>query len=139
MLDVDHDAFGALRLGDASRAVLKGTRTVTLRKPAKGRAAKVKAARSTAVGATAADLDAVESVLWDRLREWRSETAKAHGVPAYVVFHDATLLELARACPGTLARLSDVPGIGAAKLERYGQSILKICQTHAAEHGLVAR
>ncbi len=139
MLEVDHDAFGALRLGDASRDVLKGTRTVTLRKPAKGRIARTKAARSTPVGVTAADLDAVETVLWDRLRAWRSETANAHGVPAYVVFHDATLLELARACPGSLGRLSDVPGIGAAKLERYGQSILKICQTHAAEHGSVAR
>ena len=138
MLEVDHDAFGALRLGAASREVLKGIRTVTLRKPAKGKAAKVRVTRSIAVGVTAADLDAVETALWDRLRVWRSETAKAHGVPAYVVFHDATLLELARACPGTLARLTDVPGIGAAKLERYGQSILKICQTHAADHGLLA-
>ena len=60
-------------------------------------------------------------------------------MPAYVVFHDSTLLELARACPGTLGGLSSVPGIGAAKLERYGQSILKICQDHAAEHGLAAR
>ena len=139
MLEVDHDAFGALRLGEGSRDVLKGTRAITLRKPAKGRAAKVKVARSTtAAGATAADLDAVQTVLWERLRAWRSETAKAHGVPAYVVFHDATLLELARACPGSLGRLSAVPGIGAAKLERYGQSILQICQTHAADHGLVA-
>ena len=138
MLDVDHDAFGALRLGEASREVLKGTRRVTLRKPAKGRSPKVKVARSTASGVTAADLDAVENLLWDRLRNWRSEAATAHGVPAYVVFHDSTLLELARSCPGSLARLADVPGIGAAKLERYGQSILKICQDHAAEHGLVA-
>ena len=73
------------------------------------------------------------------LERWHSETAKMHGVPAYVIFHDATLIEIARACPGSLARLRDIPGIGAAKLDRYGQALLEICRVHAAEHGLTAQ
>ena len=134
MLDVDHSGFGALRLGAASRPVLKGTQTVMLRKQAEGRPA-----ARTRVAAPAAGFDVAGNTLWERLRAWRSETAKAHGVPAYVIFHDATLLELARACPGSLARLRGVPGIGAAKLDRYGQALLEICRAHAAEHGLVAQ
>jgi ATP-dependent DNA helicase RecQ len=60
-------------------------------------------------------------------------------VPAYVIFHDATLIEITRACPDSLERLQSVPGIGSAKLERYGQALLNICRTHAAEHGLSAQ
>ena len=133
MLDVDHSGFGALRLGEASRPVLKGTQSVMLRKQAERRAARPRAA------APAAGLDVGGNTLWERLRAWRSETAKAHRVPAYVIFHDATLLELARACPGSLGRLRDVPGIGDAKLDRYGQALLEICRAYAAEHGLVAQ
>jgi ATP-dependent DNA helicase RecQ len=133
MLDVDHSGFGALRLGEASRPVLKGTQSVMLRKQAEGRPARPR------IAAPAAGLDVAGNKLWERLRAWRSETAKAHGVPAYVIYHDATLLELARACPGSLGRLRSVPGIGAAKLDRYGQALLEICRTHAAEHGLLAQ
>ena len=133
MLDVDHSGFGALRLGEASRPVLKGTQSVMLRKQAEGRPARPR------VAAPAAGLDVARNKLWERLRAWRSETAKAHGVPAYVIYHDATLLELSRACPGSLGRLRSVPGIGAAKLDRYGQALLEICRAHAAEHGLVAQ
>jgi superfamily II DNA helicase RecQ len=104
-----------------------------LRKQAEGRPARPR------VAAPAAGLDVAGNKLWERLRAWRSETAKAHGVPAYVIYHDATLLELARACPGSLGRLRGVPGIGAAKLDRYGQALLEICRAHAAEHGLVAQ
>ena len=133
MLDVDHSGFGALRLGEASRPVLKGTQSVMLRKQAERRPARPR------VAAPAAGLDLAGNTLWERLRAWRSETAKAHGVPAYVIFHDATLLELARACPGSLGRLRGVPGVGAAKLDRYGEALLEICRAHAAEHGLVAQ
>jgi superfamily II DNA helicase RecQ len=108
MLDVNHSGFGALRLGEASRPVLKGTQSVMLRKQAEGRPARPR------VAAPAAGLDVAGNTLWERLRAWRSGTAKAHSVPAYVIFHDATLLELARACPGSLGRLRGVPGIGAA-------------------------
>jgi ATP-dependent DNA helicase RecQ len=133
MLEVDHTGFGALRLAEASRPVLRGAQTVMLRKQAEGRPARAR------VAAPAAGLAGYSNALWERLRAWRSETAKTHGVPAYVIFHDATLIEIARACPGSLARLRDVPGIGAAKLDRYGEALLEICRVHAAEHGLTAQ
>ena len=132
MLEVDHGSFGALRLAEASRPVLKGAQTVMLRKQAEARPARARATMPEA------SLDATASALWERLRVWRSETAKAHAVPAYVIFHDATLVEIARSCPRNLARLRDVPGIGAAKLERYGQDLVAICLAHATEHGLAA-
>jgi ATP-dependent DNA helicase RecQ len=133
MLEVDHTGFGALRLAEASRPVLRGAQTVMLRKQVESRPAQARAA------APAAGLGGDGNAVWERLRAWRSETAKAHGVPAYVIFHDATLIEIARACPGSLARLRDVPGIGAAKLDRYGEALLEICRVHAAEHGLTAQ
>jgi ATP-dependent DNA helicase RecQ len=133
MLEVDHGGFGALRLSEASRPVLRGTQRVMLRKQAEGRPAR------TRIAAPAAGLDSAGNALWERLRAWRSETAKAHRVPAYVILHDATLLEIVRACPGSLARLQSVPGIGTAKLERHGHALLEICRTHAAEHGLTAQ
>jgi DNA helicase II / ATP-dependent DNA helicase PcrA len=61
---------------------------------------------------------------FDALREWRLERAKADEVPAYVVFHNATLAEIAERKPQTLAELASVPGVGPAKLERYGEGVL---------------
>jgi superfamily II DNA helicase RecQ len=61
---------------------------------------------------------------FDALREWRLERAKADEVPAYVVFHNATLAEIAERKPRTLAELASVPGVGPAKLERYGEDVL---------------
>jgi ATP-dependent DNA helicase RecQ len=124
LLEVDPAGFGAFRLTEASRPVLAGTQTVVFRRQA-GR----RAARASPV---APGLDAEASALWERLRAWRSETAKAHGVPAYVIFHDTTLRELAAARPAGLADLSGIPGIGAAKRERYGQALVEICRTHGA-------
>jgi ATP-dependent DNA helicase RecQ len=63
---------------------------------------------------------------WERLREWRAAVAKEHGVPAYVVFHDATLAELARERPATEDALSRISGVGTRKLERYGADLLKV-------------
>ncbi|MDP1906925.1 MAG: HRDC domain-containing protein, partial [Hyphomicrobium sp.] len=61
-----------------------------------------------------------------RLREWRAGVAKEHGVPTYVVFHDATLAELARSRPTTEAGLAQISGIGTRKLERYGAALLEL-------------
>ena len=63
-----------------------------------------------------------ERARWDRLRAWRTETAKTDGVPAYVIFHDATLAEMARR-PGTIEDLRGIPGIGARKLDRFGEEL----------------
>ena len=125
LLIVDHDSFGSLKLTQASRAVLKGEQSVHLRKMSEG---KRSAARKTS-GSAAASVGALSSEQrerWERLRAWRATTAKEHGVPAYVVFHDATLAEIARQCPQSLAALGGISGIGAAKLERYGSALLDL-------------
>jgi ATP-dependent DNA helicase RecQ len=120
LLTVDH-AHGALHLTAASRPVLKGEQSVALRRPTeRKRAAKPRSRRIDA------DLGAGEHEMWERLRAWRGETAKAHGVPAYVILHDATLLELVRERPQTPAALRHIPGIGAHKLENYGEALLEL-------------
>jgi ATP-dependent DNA helicase RecQ len=120
LLEVDHDAYGALRLTSESRAVLKGSRNVALR-------AWQEAKRSTRRGKAtpaSAGLSREAQELFERLRAWRLEAARRHGVPAYVIFHDATLREIARARPVSLELLRGIPGIGARKLEAYGTEIV---------------
>ena len=122
LLAVEHDAFGALKLAGESRAVLKGERRVTLREwrePKRSR----RAGRSAAV---AGDLPAAAQALYGRLRAWRLEAAARHGVPAYIIFHDATLKEIARARPSSLAALQGISGVGAKKLEAYGEDIISL-------------
>jgi len=82
-------------------------------------------ARSPKRGVAAAvELDAGATLIFERLRTWRAATAKEQGVPAYVVFHDATLREIATLVPTTLDELSTVSGIGLGKREKYGSQIL---------------
>ncbi len=120
LLAVDH-AHGALVLTDASRPVLRGEQDVPLRRaPEKKKAAPAKSRR---IGA---ELTAGEHALFERLRAWRAATAKEHGVPAYVILHDATLLELVRARPQTLDAMRHVSGIGARKLENFGEALLEL-------------
>jgi len=73
-----------------------------------------------------AGMSARERARWDRLRAWRSETAKSDGVPAYVIFHDATLAEIARSEPESLEDLRQIPGMGARKLDRFGADLLEV-------------
>ena len=63
------------------------------------------------------------------LKAWRGEVAREHNLPAYVVFHDATLAEMARECPDSLDALAGISGVGAKKLEAYGQEILRVLQS----------
>ena len=118
----DHDAYGGLRLTEVARAVLKGERTVQMRRatPRKGKAPKQRTA------AVAVDLENVDADLLSRLKAWRSAQARAQSVPPYVVFHDSTLAALAAARPQDLGRLSSIPGLGAKKLERYGPALLEL-------------
>ena len=122
LLAVDHASYGSLKLAGSSRAVLSGGQAVHLRQAQAGKA-KAGAKRS---GAAAAGLDPAAERLWVRLREWRAAIAKEHGVPAYVVFHDATLAELARVRPRTAAALGQISGVGTRKLERYGAALLEL-------------
>jgi len=122
VLAVDHAGYGALKLTALSRAVLTGGEPVHLRQLQEKRRV-----RSMAKGSgAAAQLDASAQERWERLRNWRAAIAKEHGVPAYVVFHDATLTELARVCPSTTDALSRISGVGARKLERYGADLLAL-------------
>ena len=124
LLAVDLDGYGALKLTDASRAVLTGKQTISLRQTRE--APRERAVKKGSRGLAASAFSGAERELWERLREWRAATAKEHGVPAYVVFHDATLAELVRERPATEAALSRISGVGARKLESYGAELLKI-------------
>ncbi|HLT44165.1 MAG TPA: RecQ family ATP-dependent DNA helicase, partial [Luteimonas sp.] len=125
LLEVDIEGHGALRLTAASGAVLKGERTIALRRERaqpKGR----RRATGAAAQAPVADLPAEALARFESLRAWRAEAARAQNVPAYVIFHDRTLREIALRQPASLAELATVPGVGAAKLERYGTQLLEI-------------
>ena len=121
LLAVEGD-YGTLVLTDASAQVLRKKRPVMLRREPE-RAPKAPRARKA--GAVA-DLPAQALPVFERLRAWRSERAKEQGVPAYVVFSDATLREIATTLPSSLAGLSNVSGIGETKLARYGQQVLDV-------------
>jgi ATP-dependent DNA helicase RecQ len=119
LIEVDHDAYGALRLTAQSRPVLKGERSVSLRA---WRDSKRSARRTRST----VELPAQAVELFDRLRAWRLEAARRHGVPAYVIFHDATLREIARARPPSIDALRGISGVGARKLEAYGAEIIDL-------------
>ncbi|QSN61064.1 DNA helicase RecQ [Caballeronia sp. M1242] len=125
-LAVDHDGFGALVLTDASKPVLKGEERVTLRKYVKPVRNRQSSGRTGERADPTAGMSPREKARWDRLRTWRAETAKTDGVPAYVIFHDATLAEIARSDPDTIDDLRHIPGIGVRKLERFGDELLDV-------------
>ena len=120
VLEVDHDSYGALRLTEQSRPVLKGERSLMLRA---WRDAK-RSRRRSGSAAPSADLPAEALGLFERLRAWRVDAARRHGVPAYVIFHDSTLKEIARLRPASLDTLRGISGVGARKLEAYGAEIV---------------
>ncbi|MBS0587761.1 MAG: DNA helicase RecQ [Proteobacteria bacterium] len=129
LLTVDSESHGALHLTEASRAVLKGQQTIQLRRQTK----QAQTSGNRHHGDVAL-LDETERYLWEQLRNWRAKMAKEHGVPAYVIFHDATLRELARQCPKTEDELRQVTGIGARKFDKYGGYLIEIlrnCESRA--------
>ncbi|MCW5636828.1 MAG: RecQ family ATP-dependent DNA helicase [Rubrivivax sp.] len=119
--------FHTLALTDSSRAVLRGEVEVRLRVPA-AKATRLPRARRTPGGAgiAALPLDDAAQARFAALKAWRTEVARAHNVPAYVVFHDATLAEMARQRPRTNEALGAIGGVGAKKLERYGAELLAL-------------
>jgi len=123
LLTVDHEGYGTLALTEASRAVLKGERTLMLRQESE-RPPRSKTA-SPRTRAPAVALPPHAQALFDVLRAWRGEVARSHGVPAYVIFHDAVLRDIALARPASLDDLSHINGVGARKLEAYGADILQ--------------
>ena len=118
LFHADAHHYGALKLTDAARPVLKGETTLMLRRqPVRTRSPRKR-------GAAPSPLLPQASGLYETLRQWRAATAREQGVPAYVILHDRTLHELASLKPNTQEQLLTVAGIGAAKVERYGQALL---------------
>jgi len=122
LLEVDHTAYGALKLTAAARPVLKGETTVMLR-PLETRPSKKKTRLASSSGAGVHD---DEDPLFLSLRAWRRETANEKGVPAYVILHDATLREIVARRPSTLDELGEISGLGTKKLEAYGEAVLAV-------------
>lgn len=112
-----------LRLTEGSADVLRGEREVRLRHDPAGAARGSRRAASKPAK-VAADLSGDDAELFERLRAWRAGVAREAGLPAYVVFHDATLREVAVRRPASLDELGEISGVGAAKLERYGEGVL---------------
>jgi ATP-dependent DNA helicase RecQ len=122
----DNEAYGALKLTETSRGVLKGEAAVMLREQTGGRAPRAKSRRGDLVGAPAPRATAGDPGLFAALKAWRSEVARSRGVPAYVVLHDATLDGIAAARPRTLDELRRIAGIGDKKLEHYGAALVAL-------------
>ena len=121
LIEVDVEGHGGMALAGECRAVLRGERRIELRRDPVTRRS---SAKPRAAGRLAALPDAESEGRFQRLREWRLRTARAQGVPPYVIFHDATLLAIAAARPRTRRDLEGLPGLGAAKIERYGEALL---------------
>ena len=122
-LSADPERFNALRMTQQARPLLKGEETLHLRRDPKPS----RAGRRSASGASLeTKLDPGSAVLFDALRTCRRRLAEEAGVPPYVVFHDATLIDMAQRRPMTLAAMLEVSGVGQAKLEKYGGDFLEV-------------
>ena len=117
---VDHAGYGALKLTEAARPVLKGERSVEMRRTV----ARVRTPRSRPL--REASLRGVDATLLESLRAWRLAEARSQAVPAYVILHDRTLAEIAQVRPRDLRALGAIGGIGVRKLERYGPALLAV-------------
>jgi ATP-dependent DNA helicase RecQ len=130
--------FNTLELTDSARAVLRGDVPVLLRVPAetpprgrKGSRRSSQPGRGAAAKPPPLPLDEAGLARFAALKTWRAEVAKAHNLPAYVVFHDATLAEMAREAPDSLDALAGISGVGGKKLEAYGQDLLRVLASDA--------
>ncbi|MDD2845869.1 MAG: DNA helicase RecQ [Rhodoferax sp.] len=119
------EGFSTLHLTEASRAVLRGDVPVRLRESTHQRPEKRSRSR-TAPAPVAANLGQDAMVRFINLKSWRSEVAKAHNLPAYVIFHDATLAAIAERAPQSLEDLQHISGLGTRKLEAYGEAVLAV-------------
>jgi ATP-dependent DNA helicase RecQ len=127
---VPEGEYNTLALTDSARAVLKGEVPIVLRlpraAPPRSRARKAGSMASSRAPTVAADLDPAAQQRYAALKAWRADIAREHNLPAYVVFHDATLAAMARDRPATLDHLAGISGVGAKKLEAYGRQILRV-------------
>jgi ATP-dependent DNA helicase RecQ len=118
--------YHTLALTGSSRAVLRGEVALRLRRPSAGPPRAKAQRRAAREHAPPLPLDASALARFAALKAWRAEVAREHGLPAYVIFHDATLAEMAREAPATLDALAGISGVGAKKLDAYGREILRV-------------
>ncbi len=124
-LSVDLDRFGALRLERKCRPLLRGEETIELRRDSR---------TGTARQQTRTALpEAIDVALWEALREHRRVLAESQGVPPYVIFHDRTLKEMCLALPRTPEQFGHITGVGARKLDKYGEGFLRVIDRHLAQ------
>ncbi len=121
-LDIDINRYGALRLTEKCRPVLQGKQTLLLRKQQQKQTSS-KTKKQTVVRPQ-------DQALWEALRQLRADIAKQNGVPPYVIFHDATLLDMCQLRPNTLEAMQRISGVGGQKLAHYGQRFLSVIQQH---------
>jgi len=127
---VDAQAFNTLKLTDGSRAVLRGEVAVRLRESVSTPAPrKVKRDSARVPVKLAAALNEQAQSRYLALKAWRAEVAKEHNLPAYVIFHDATLAAIAQNAPQSLEDLQGISGLGVKKLEAYGQQVLRLLES----------
>ena len=123
--------YNTLELTPGARAVLRGEVPMLLReaseKPRRARAER----KPRGKGRVPQELGAAAQARFAALRVWRTQVAREHNLPPYVVFHDATLAEMAQLVPDSLAALSRINGVGVRKLEAYGQEILRLLNEEA--------
>ncbi|MGW0546984.1 DNA helicase RecQ [Streptomyces altiplanensis] len=131
--------YGTLVMTDESASVLSREREVRLRKEAKpvpaARSGSAKGERRAKAAAAKADLPAEAVPVFEALRAWRAEQAREQGVPAYVIFHDATLREIATVRPGSVAELGGIAGLGEKKLATYGEGVLEVLASLGGAEG----
>ncbi len=127
-VDVDLAGHGGLAIAPAGRDFLRDRPPLMLRVPAPPRVRRAGKVERSAVQSAIAEAD---RDLFQALRQRRMEIARAQNVPPYVIFHDRTLIELAAARPSSRAAMANVPGVGEAKLDRYGPAFLEVIAAHA--------
>jgi ATP-dependent DNA helicase RecQ len=130
MVRVDSEAFSTLELLPDARAVLRGEVSLMLREQAAGVARKKRSSKPTKTsvkGMAEASLNAGALERLGRLKAWRAEVAREHNLPAFVIFHDATLRAIADKAPQDLADLEGISGMGSKKLHAYGAEVIRVC------------
>jgi ATP-dependent DNA helicase RecQ len=128
-LSVDIERFGALRLEEKCRALLRGEERITLRRDERKKAEKAAARRKSAGSAPPVELD---NTLWEALRDCRLRLAEEQKVPSYVIFHNSTLEDMCRQLPENLTTFGELSGVGERKKEKYGPAFLEVIRAHLA-------
>jgi ATP-dependent DNA helicase RecQ len=133
-LQADTEAFGALKLTETARGILKGETEVMLREaPASTRVTRTKSRRGDIVSKSPGREETGDAALLGALRAWRSQIARKRGVPAYVVLHDSTIDGISTSRPTTSTQLRAIPGIGDKKLEHYGDELIALVKAGRTE------